>query len=212
MLDLCREFIVDFSLDNLSELIGICIGDGHLRPKEGSNKSCELTVKHCLDQEDYCAFKAKRVGLLLKKDIKLHYGSNDKNGKTYQNVNFSISHPILKIIYSVLYENKIKKICNVLSFLDAKSIAYWHMDDGSLTKKYRKGKLNAHRIYLSTYISQEENQIISNWFINKYGIKFTVGLNKGKYRLSCGSNNAKILSHLIRPYVVPCMAYKLLLT
>ena len=42
------------------------------------------------------------------------------------------------------------------------------MDDGSLCKKVRNGKIHAWELYLNTYLSKEENQVIIDYLVDEF--------------------------------------------
>ena len=127
-------------------------------------------------------------------------------------------HDILKIngisvtdLYFVP-NNPSKRIGNekVLKKIQPLGIFIWYLDDGSLTKYKERGKVVGNNLTINTYISKEENQVIIDWFNKTFNISFGQNKDKGKYRLRCGTKQARIFLSLIEKYkfLVPSMAYK----
>ena len=112
--------------------------------------------------------------------------------------------------YKVIYPNNIKTISrNVLNYLNPQGIAIWYMDDGCLSAKKRNGKIHAYELILNTYISYEDNQIIVDYFKEVWNINFTITRDKGKSRIRCGTREARKFIEIVKPYIVPCMEYKI---
>lgn len=181
-------------------LLGMAIGDGYIT---NSKNYKALVIRHCEKQEEYLLFKKR-----LLEDI--FQGRTISTRKVQNGIQIAIGdNKLFRIYRKWLYPNNVKYIPNVLKFLDVSSIALWYMDDGSLTAKKREGKIHGYELTLNTYVSQEENQIIINWFIEKFSIRFTQTKGKGRYRLRMGTKEAKKFISLIKPYIHPSMFYKI---
>ena len=83
------------------------------------------------------------------------------------------------------------------------------MDDGSLCKKVRNGKIHAWDLYLNTYLTKEENQVIIDYFKEVHAISFGQVKNNGTYRLRCGTKEARKFIKLIEKHIIPSMKYKI---
>ena len=83
------------------------------------------------------------------------------------------------------------------------------MDDGNLAKKKKNGKIHAYELYLNTFVSDEENQTIIDYFKEVWNIKFSKVKNNGGYRLRCGTIEARKFINIIKEYVLPSMQYKI---
>ena len=106
-----------------------------------------------------------------------------------------------------------KNISNIkiLKKLNSLGICIWYLDKGGLS--YVKDKNNnIKKIYLSlnTMLSKDENQIIIDYFKNYWDISFYQVKCKNKYNLRCGTNEAKKMIKIIKPYLknVNSMNYK----
>ena len=131
--------------------------------------------------------------------------------KKYQSDGFG--HLLMSLFEEDCAKNRIKTIpLKALNRLTPLAIAIWWMDDGSLCKKVRNGKVHAWELYLNTYLSKEENQIIIDYFQNKWNVKWNLNLSKGKYRLRCSTREGRKFLTIIRPIVsqIKCMQYKCL--
>ncbi len=194
---------------NKGILIGMILGDGCLQKRV--DKRCNYTqnsisIKHCIKQKEYLEHKA----LLLQKI----FGGEKPNIREINNSGYpgcvlQKTDKYFRILYKLLYPNKKKTITRkALDYLNLQGIALWYMDDGSLTARKRNGKIHAYELVISTYISKEENQIIVDYFKEKWDINFKIVKGKGLYRIRCGTKEARKFLKLIKPYSIPCMEYK----
>lgn len=188
---------------NRNLILFMTFGDGHL------SKSGTLEVLHCEKQLDYLEWKRN---LLIKNGLNV---SDIKkiNNNGYSAYKFRTrTYDFIKLYRSFLYSPK-KKIANgrTLNHLNELGLAIWYMDDGGLSQKKRNGIVHANDLILNTHLSKEENQVIIDYFKEKWGISFTQVRNKGKYRLRCGTREARKFLEIVRPFVeqVPSMSHKL---
>jgi hypothetical protein len=118
-----------------------------------------------------------------------------------------------KLLRKVMYLDGKKNIYQrkLLNRLSPIHLAIWYMDDGGLSQKKKNGVVHANDLMINTHTTKENNQIIIDYFQEVWGIKFTQCLNKGHYRLRCGTKEARKFLDIIREYVsqVPSMAHKL---
>ncbi len=99
----------------------------------------------------------------------------------------------------------------VLNALLPLGLAVWYMDDGSLYKKNGRTTLT-----LSTAcFSLEEHEVIQEYFLTKYGLKFNIQkqLDKRYDKVShfltlANYAEAEQFIDIVRPYAVPCMERK----
>lgn len=75
------------------------------------------------------------------------------------------------------------------------------MDDGGLSQKKRNGKVHANDLILNTHLSKEENQVIIDYFKEEWDIHFTQIKNKNRYRLRCGTREARKFISIVEPYI-----------
>ena len=170
----------------------------------------EFSIIHSIEQREYLEWK---IGILhsIIGGNKPSIIEFDNNG--YKGVKAMKSHRYFRVLYRYLYKNGVKTIpLKALNRLTPLAIAIWWMDDGSLCKKVRNGKIHAWELYLNTYLSKEENQVIIDYFQNVWNVKWNLNLSKGKYRLRCSTREGRKFLSIIRPivYQIKCMRYKCL--
>ena len=186
-------------------IISMIFGDGYLNPQG------YLSIRHALKNKDYVEWKYQLLKSKFNVTLPYYvsnngYGAYELRTKTYR---------FIKLYRKVIYGTGRKKISNfkLLNKLTPLGLAIWYMDDGHLSQKKRDGKVHANTLYINTYISKEENQIIINYFKEKWNICFTQNHDKGFYRLRCGTKEARKFLDIVRPYVsqIPSMSHKLLI-
>lgn len=211
---------------DMSILIGLLLGDGYISEKG------RIEVEHCEKQKEYCTFKAKLLHSVCGgKDIKVHKlertHSVRKDGKQYKSNTF-ITYKFRKQsksfipIRELLYRNGKKEITKeLLEFIDLETLVLWWLDDGCVSKKYtyKEGKRIecGHMLRIFTYLPFEQNLLLREFFLNKYGITWNVvkadGGNEDQFMLRCGTTEGRKFLNLIRQYVlekIPSMSYKVI--
>ena len=199
-------------------LIGLLLGDGYINDKG------RIEIEHRIQQKEYCIFKAKLLHSVCGgKNINVHeyerIHSTKKDGKkwkskTFTTVSFKKQSQHFIPFRELLYKNRRKTITQeALNLLSPLSIALWWMDDGRLVQ--RNGNPDLYELMLYTYLSKEENELIQNYFLEKYNMKWNIiPTNKeNKYILKCGQTEGRKFLDIIREIIrtkVPSMQYKVL--
>ena len=170
--------------DKKSILIGLCLGDGYIYQGKTIKKSglrhCGILVKHGKNQKDYCVFKAS----LLEKCVNTPVTVSEFNNSGFIGYKFSKGHKYFRILRKWIYKDNIKTFSTkLLNKLTPASIALWYMDDGGLSAKKRNGTIYTYEIFLNTGKGKEDNQIIIDYFKNKWNIQFNQVKNNSVYRL-----------------------------
>ena len=192
-------------------LIGMILGDGHLQVIKVPNKPNSWTQNFCLkhgqNQKEYIEHKANVLHSIL--------GGNkpkvfEINNNGYVGYRMSKSNSYFRILHGWIYKDKVKTYSRqVLNWLTPEGIAYWYMDDGSLYPKKRNGKVPSYELILSTYVSEEQNQVIIDYFADTYDIHFKKVKSKGSYRLRLATKEARKFVSLVEPYIIDSMFYKI---
>lgn len=211
-----------------SILIGLLLGDGYINDKG------RIEIEHCEKQKDYCIFKAKLLHSVCGgKDIKVHeYIRNRsilKDKKQFKEstfITYSFKKqsqsfiPIRTMLYGKDRKKRITK--EILELLTPEAIALWWMDDGCLTKKYTyvdgEKKHCGYMLRICTYLSKEQNELIRQYFIDKYDMTWNVvkadnAKDDTQWMLRCGSIEGRKFLNIIREYIeknVPSMTYKVI--
>lgn len=195
-----------------SLLIAMVLGDGYIRivtDKRHANSKPQgvLQIRHSAKQRDYLEHKADLLHSILggsRPTVRLI----DNSG--YPGVQLNKNHRWFRYLRNWIYVNGVKTYqARMLNHLTPEGIAIWYMDDGNLALPKKNGKIHARRLYLNTHKTKEENQIVIDFFKEKYDIRFTQVLNRGWYRLTCGTQETKKFISLVEPFIIPSMSYKI---
>jgi hypothetical protein len=191
-----------FTKKQRNALIAVSIGDGHV-DKEG-----QISILHCEAQLEYLKWKHEYLSKLGIKVCPIREKQNgDFKAYTFNVAKTSFSKLLRKILYNPKKDYYSRKILNRL---DPIHLAIWYMDDGGLSQKKRKNIIIGNELMINTHTSKENNQIIIDYFKEKWDISFNQYLNKGLYRLACGTKEARKFIKIISPYTsnICCMYHK----
>ena len=190
-------------------LLSLAIGDGYVDKYGG------IVVSHAEAKVGYLEWKIQKAA-----DISLPKPAI----RTFQNgVNKGVCARFSggswgKLLRKVLYDNtdsrQPKNIYQrrVLDKLDRQGIAIWYMDDGGLTHRTRDGvRTGSIDLCLNTITSLENNQVVVNYFNERWAIPFFIVFNRGYYRLRCSTKRGRLFKREFGDIVeeVECMRYKL---
>ncbi len=190
------------SKEDMGVLIGTLCGDC-------GRKQLRLYCGQSVKQKDWFDFKKKRFEKIFNQSFKEYkYDYPKYNTSVYQFT--TNTNDLTKYLINLFYPND-KKIIpkKALEQLTLEGIAWWYMDDGSMSIKKIDGKPRGAEITLNTYLTAEENQIIIDFFQNQYNITWKLNKSKGKYRLRMGKKEGKKFFALIEPYIIDSMKYKI---
>lgn len=202
-------------------LIGMLWGDGCLKlkrhvQKDGSvNKYVEFVVSHTDKQREYIEHKLERFHSLMGgKKPKLNSRKFTLAGAEHTELRFSRQHKYFKILHRWIYpEGKKKYTRRILDMMSDEGLAYWYQDDGGISKNKNKltGLITSVEMRLATYCTEEEADIIIEYFKDKYNIETKKRFHKktSKYYIVWNTTNSKKLELVIKPYIVNSMLYKL---
>ena len=195
--------------DEISMIIALTLGDGHITPE---GRYC---VNHCESQKEYIEYKKQILDKIIGgKPITIHKTKNVVKGKEYhgytiRKCNKKKLQPIRELLYTQDGHKKFTR--DILDKLTLEGIAIWYMDDGSLSaEKDSNGKIHSYKLGIATYISKEENEVIQQYFDEMWGIHWNIHKDGDKYRIRMGTQEARKFIQLIKPYVIPSMSYKVL--
>lgn len=183
-------------------LIGGLLGDGSISINRNKIFG-RYTFAHAEKQKNYCIWKAKQLQNLVyyPRVFNPRYHYDKRTNKIYTSY-FCYSKECvqLKELHDRWYTNNIKHICYEDLFkLDALGLAIWFMDDG-----YKS--LSGY--YIATLcFSNEDLQLISKYFLDKWNIEITITKNNEVY---IPAKYRKHFTEIIKPYIHSDCKYKLL--
>lgn len=108
-----------------------------------------------------------------------------------------------------VYKKKVPK--NIHKFLTARALAYWYMDDGSISEAEWKNKVNSF-IFCTESFSKKDNLILKSALERNFNLKVTLqrkGAKKEAFRLYISAESGLVFKNLISPYIHSSMLYKL---
>lgn len=183
-------------------IIAMAIGDGYI-----DKRGC-ITVFHSEKQLEYVKYKFSLVKRLCTHKELIERDSNNtkKYGFRLKVTRFT------KLLRKVLYPNGVKVINRkILNRLGPRELAIWWMDNGSCSniKHPKSGKPVTSISTLSTCLSKEENQVIIDWLLEKFMVKFGQRKMKNSFALVCRMKEGRKLKNVIGSFVIESMKYKL---
>ncbi|MBI3985091.1 MAG: hypothetical protein HY344_04125 [Candidatus Levybacteria bacterium] len=182
---------LSFSQEQLMFIIGSILGDGYL---DTTTRGYSLRIHHGISQKEYVDFKYSLISSFVNSKPK-------RSGNAYYFR--TVSHPLLTKLRSNFYSDRKKVIPKIFlrDNFDPFALAIWIMDDGAADKNQLR--INTHSFSL------EENLWLIKFLQAKFGIKSTINVDRGKYRLRIAGSSMNLLKKLINPYMIPSMLYKL---
>lgn len=202
-----------FDQDSLAPIYGMLLGDSHIYSDKRSQGKLRIIGSNGEKQLDYLKYK---YSLYENGKIIRWKACGYENGLDgyhwFLDVDSYLSQEVRKDWYTTG-----KKVVSqkVIDKLDNTSLAFWYMDDGCLS--YRNPQHTRYFIRLNTQsFSYEENQMLSDMLLNKFGVKSKVNKDKiskaGErlWRIDISSTEeVDKFAELIAPYVCDSMLYKL---
>jgi len=184
--------------DQLQIVYGSYLGDGCiLKTKKDRYR---LKIIHCKEQKSYCEWKANMFGI-----TKLEY--IEKNGYSQKEA-YRFCSKCFDMDNS-LADNRNEIPDWLIEKIDARGIAIWFMDDGSVTKKVLKDNNISYFAKISSnnydYINHNKIQAI----FRKFNIETKIYKTRTYYEISFNKENSIKLFDLIRNYNHSNMDYKL---
>ena len=183
--------------DDMTQVVlGSYLGDGSFR-KWGINKFTGSLVNGA-KQKEYLEWKADKFGDLFGGIRHLKSGYCD-NLVFNARINTFITKYDLAIVGR---KNHLADI-NIIRDIDARGIAIWVMDDGSLAKKS-----NTYTIWCCAFSDESIDLLIDR--LKDFDIMAIRAESKGYSYIRINTDGSYKLSKLIAPYVPECMEYKII--
>lgn len=176
-------------------IIGGCLGDSYISPSEANSS---LTFAHSIKQRDYFMWKYNMLYPILH-----HYTIKDITSERYKNPVIEIRtkskrFPQLNSYRKLFYTSAGKKVLpkSVLEEIQPLGLAVWFMDDG-----YSCGNLSTNSFSINELIVAK--QILKS----RFNLDYTIHKENSLY---LKVRSIDLFKHLVDPYVIPSMKYKLI--
>ena len=185
------------SLTQLQEsvLIGSILGDGYLRRILG-RKDAFLEINHSIKAKEYVDWKYEIFKNISQSSPKERAGNEGRVAYRF----FTRQHPRLTEWLNLFYHNGRKIIPKNLK-LNPQILAVWFMDDGS--------KTNKNDVYLNTQQFSLADQKRLLFLLRQINLKARLNRDKKYWRIRFLKESVGDLNKMIKPHVIPSMAYKL---
>lgn len=179
---------------------GMILGDSYISKPNG--KDARLIVRHSTKQSDYVLHKYGRLSGACKSPPR----ESANGGYGDRLLTFATSClPWLNEFCDMAWKDGKRIIGDGLAdLLTPEALAYWYMDDGSLS---------GHACYLSTYrYSREDQEKLRSWLLDRYSVRSREQLDKGRglYSIRMRKADSWEFMRLISPHVIPSLRYKLI--
>lgn len=185
-------------------VVGMCLGDGHIRIPKGG-KEAQFSITHCRKQVDYMLYKVKILEYLTSCWVK--EGITVLNGKDFANIKMQTkSHPFYTKLMDHLYFDGRRTVDeHVMKCLTPMGLALWYQDDGCLANN---DNFLTPFIYTYAY-SKTEVEMMSRMLQKMFGLQWRCNRQGKYYALRLRRSDREAFYELIKPYIQPCMEYKI---
>lgn len=184
-------------------LIGSLLGDARLecRSREGTAR---LRIHHAESQREYLFGKFETFRPFVSREPWRIQWFDDRTQGQYAAWFFHTrTSEIFRPYHRLFYRNGLKILPSVIhEYLTPLVLAVWIMDDGCCGGK--EMILNTQSFPL------EEQGRLQSVFLKKLGIHASVQRDRRNFRLLFNQTEARKLSNLVRPFIIPSMQRKLL--
>ena len=183
--------------DQLQIIYGSYLGDGCLQVTKKNRY--RLKIIHCKQQREYCNWKAEMLNI-----NNINY--IEKNGYSQKE-----AYSFISKCFDLKYKLDNKKIVPdwLIEKIDARGVAIWFMDDGSVSKHTLKDGTTSYFAKISSNNFDYENNIKLQKIFNKFNITTTIYKTRNYYEIQFNKENTMKLFDLIRKYNHTNMDYKI---
>ena len=196
-----------FPHDQLQLILGSLLGDARLECRSKSIRAkhtARLRIHQSDKQKDYVFWKYDKLrNFVIRGPRFTKVWHDSKRNKDHYSWYFHTqSNETLGLIHKLFYQNNIKVVPrDLIEILDPLGIAVWYMDDGSN---------NGSNITLNTHcFSNEEQEMIRNWFRDKFAIRTTLVKDRSKFKIAIGYNELPKFMNIVQSHIISSMSYKI---
>lgn len=186
-------------------LVGTLLGDGCLY-RDSNKNNYKLSFSHCEAQEQYFLWKIA----MFDPFINTHRKNIDKRGNSIMLQTSTICHKDFNMFGKMFYDSsRIKHVPDNLDmYLTPLTLAVWYQDDGNLHQKVN-ARICSHNF------TEAENYKLAEYLKRCFDLKAKIMIHKYKskqyFMLTFNKENSQKLSDIVRPYIIDCMKYKIML-
>lgn len=208
-----RHLISKLTEDEKSLLVGLMLGDGHLRKRSGKKTYPQLMIEQSVKHKDYVYWlKDKLINWIYDKNKPISTNrKKHKNGKFYHSLSFqTICHPAFYEIYEDFYKSGKKQLGRSIleKYFTLLTLAIWIMDDGFLSGNCKRIGIATNNFrfedvkFLKDFL--EERFELKSWICKRTTTKEIT------WELHFDKKSSVNISNMIRDLVIDSMKYKLL--
>jgi predicted nucleic acid-binding Zn ribbon protein len=196
--------LMTYEMDQL--ILGTMLGDGYMALGKNPTSNARLRVRHSVNQAELVVAKWVVLQELVSSIPRVvPNGGWGKELCEFQTRSLKELTPYFHLIYP----NRVKTVS--LEWLDRVGVlglAWWYMDDGSLWQKSHTATISSHSF------GRDGNAVLRDWLNAKFGVTCRVAEDyRGKgFFLLMDYKGRNRLFHLIEPFIVPSLAYKVAYT
>lgn len=181
-----------------SIIIGSLLGDGYLRTIPG-RKNAFLEINHSIKAKEYVDYKYNALKKLCKSLPKERTTNEGRIAYRF----FTVQNKELTVLQVSFYQHGRKTIPKDIE-ITPQTLAVWYMDDGSRSRDSD--------IYLNTQQFSITEQNILIFKLRELGIQARLNKDKKYYRIRIMKGSIESFMNIIKPYIIPSMQYKLVMT
>lgn len=184
-------------------IIGKLLGDGHIETRT-RGRTYRLKIEQSERQSPYVDWLYQELQNLAASEPRRKV--QRVNGKEYVKYWFNTASTGSLRFYGQQWYPNGKKIIprQIERWVTPLVLAVWFMDDGSIKSQHHRAK-----IINTQSFTKDDIQRLIDLLDRKYGIKAKLRPQKEGYQMYLLSETIGIFENLIRPYILPSMAYKL---
>lgn len=197
-----RDPMAELTPRQFSIIIGTILGDGCLKE---SGPRAYLSISHCAQQHDYIIWLKNELSSIFPSEIKesIQHGKY----KAYS-MNSETRFDLRELKDKIYLPTKI--VTKIFETIDALALSVWYMDDGCLSYV---NKSKSQYIFATNGFSQDDlyrlKQIIHNNFGIETEVKPVSRASGIQFLLCVADISFDLFTQVVKPYIIPSMAYKL---
>lgn len=202
-----NEYKKTLKLSNIQRniLVGTLLGDAYLEPR-GKAPNYRYIFSQKKAQQVYVEHIYNHFEAWCSKGPAISKTGVNKDGEITESYYFkTCTHSSLTFYANQFYNLDGKKIVPKLlhKWLTPMALAYWFMDDGSISRNLG---YNLNTQNFSLY----EQEILADALGRKYNLEVNIHKDRSNYRLYITSKSKDSFTDIIKPFILPSFEYKLI--